>query len=103
MIDANKGASEEVLRRLKEESYERFRIQLYEAVRKLLFDFEMTWKDLADKLSWQSPFGGVCTGDEIKKIVGSLSLRVEEINQIAHCFSSEPYVIFRPRQPWIKS
>ena len=99
MIDPNKGCSDETLRRLKEESYERFRIELFEAVKKKLEDYQMTWDDLADRLQWE----GVNDGDMLKKEIGADLLTVEELNQIAHCFSAEVYPIFRPRFPWTNS
>lgn len=103
MIDPTRGANEETLRRLTDESYERFRIQFFEAVKKKLEDFEMTWDDLADKLNWTRDKEKM-QGDVIKKELGSdVFFTLEEMNQIASVFSCEPYVIFRPRFPWTKS
>jgi hypothetical protein len=98
MIDANKGASEETLRRFKEASYERFRIELIASIERLLDDFEMTWDDLAKKLMWFS-----LTGSGVKDRLGGAYIGVEELNEIAHVFSAEPYIIFRPRFPYINT
>lgn len=106
MIDANKDTSPEVLERLREASYERFRIQLLNAVEKLLEDFEMSWDDLAWKLQWNifpEEVGRVMSGEQVKREIGESFLTDEEFNDIAHCFSAEPYIIFRPRKPWIKT
>ena len=91
MIDANRGATEETLRRLQAESYERFRLELFKSVEQLLADFEMTWDDLAGK---------AMTGKQLKEIVGSGNIDLENLNEIAAVFSAEPYVIFKPRLPW---
>jgi len=97
MIEANRGQTEEVLLALKAESYERFRIQVFQGIDMLLKDFEMNWDDLAKKLGLRR------SGESLKHYVGTCSLRVEEINAIAHIFSAEPYLIFRPRFPWTKT
>lgn len=97
MIDANKDTSDEVLRRLREGSYERFRLQLFKAVEQLLADFEMTWDDLATVI-------GYGTGGFFKNALGTTnSLTLTDLNEIAAVFSAEPYIIFRPRKPWIQS
>jgi len=101
MIDANRGATEETLRRLQEESYERFRTELFKSVEQLLTDFEMTWDDLAEKLKW--PWlsrSRYMTGAEIKQHLGIKPLTTFTLNEIAAVFSAEPYVIFKPRLPW---
>jgi len=103
MIDANKGTSEETLRRLKQASYERFSIELVKAVEKLLEDFEMTWDDLAGELCWDDGNGSYLSGDEIKKEMGLGPMGTDEINAIAHVFSKEPYILFRPRKPYTQS
>ena len=102
MIDANKGASEEVLRRLKAASYERFRTELITAIERLLDDFQMTWDDLAARVSFEGQ-EVVMTGDILKSAVGSMPLDTGELNDIAHIFSAEPYIIFRPRFPYTQS
>jgi len=109
MIEANKGASEDTLRRLKEASYERFRVQLIKAVEKLLEDFEMTWDDLAKKLQWRfwdrysQSFerGKVQTGQDIKTTLGTKHISLFALNDIAHVFSMEPYILFKPRFPYV--
>lgn len=99
MTDPNQGDSVEVLEQRKLASYERFRIEIFNTVEKLLEDFEMTWKDLAEKLNWS--FG---TGEDIKEFVGGDQLfTLADLNDIAHVFSAEPYIIFRPRKPWTVS
>ena len=98
MIDPSRGASEEALERQKEESYERMRLQLFEAVEKKLAEFEMTWDDLAGKLKWEG-YKGTLTGQDVKNELGSGPITSEELNSLAHCFSAEVYIIFRPRFP----
>jgi len=98
MIEANRGASEDSLRRAKEESYERFKLQMLEAIERQLEHFEMTWDDLAARLCWSSP---PMTGQEVKKKVGDNGTTDEMLNDIAHVFSAEIYMIFRPRWPWV--
>jgi hypothetical protein len=94
VIDPNKGVSRSVLDRLKEESYERTRLQVFEAVQNQLADFRMTWDDLGKKMGWN--------GKWLREVVGGGNeLTLFELNQIAHAFSAEVYVIFRPRYPWI--
>ena len=102
MTDPNKGTSEITLRRYKEASLERFHIELFNSVKKLLQDFDMTWGDLNEKLGWWSGNKERC-GELLKKYIGMKELSVEEINAIAHAFSAEPYIIFRPRMPFIMS
>ncbi len=94
MIDANKGTTPNALRSLKQGSEERFRIQLFEAVRMSLYQFKMTWQDLADRLPIRR------SGGSLKKYVGQNDLTITEINEIVHVFSAEPYIIFRPRKPY---
>lgn len=106
MIDPNRGTTEEVLRRLKEGSEERFRTQLLESIRLLLNDFQMTWDDLAEKLKWFAEFDcprRMLSGDTIKRYLGQNSPDIREINEIAHVFSAEPYIIFRPRKPYTQT
>jgi len=105
MISPNKGASEEVLQRLKEESYERLRANVFEAVRQKLDDFGMTWDDLANALCWDAgKCDGAClTGKEVKMEVATGILSSQELNDIAHAFSAEVYIIFRPRFPYVNS
>ncbi|KKM95674.1 hypothetical protein LCGC14_1185770 [marine sediment metagenome] len=99
MLNPNKGASTDVLVRLKAASYERFRIELFNSVEKLLEDFDMTWQDLARKLGWSISGDGAW----LKRKIGNEELDLQELNEIAHVFSSEPYLIFRPRFPWTQT
>jgi hypothetical protein len=116
MIDPNRGISKEVLRRHKEASYERFRIELLVSIEQLMEDFQMTWDDLADKLAWPSEMtyspGQIegkkrrkiyFLGSEVKRIIGSGMLSTKKLNDIAPVFSTEIYIIFRPRKPWTGS
>lgn len=98
MINANRNASAEVLQQHKELSYERFRTQFAEAVEQKLIDFEMTWDDLAEKLQYKGT-----NGDYIKNMVRTGGLVSEVMNDLAHIFSCEVYVILRPRKPWIQT
>ncbi|KKK65887.1 hypothetical protein LCGC14_2969590, partial [marine sediment metagenome] len=52
MINPNRSTSESVLRRLKEASYERMRVELKCSIELKMKDFDMTWDDLAEKLKW---------------------------------------------------
>lgn len=111
MINPNRDTTHTVLQRLKEGSMERFHIQLFEAIRMQLVDFDMTWEDLADRLQWKkfdgsiysAAFGPIMTGVEVKNHIGSRLLDVNEINEIAHVFSAEPYIIIRPRKPYTQT
>jgi len=97
MIDPNQGASQETLDRLREESYERTRLQILQAVEQQLADYGMTWDDLAEKLKW-----GDMSGQEVKAFTGDgLDVGIQGLNEIAAVFSAEVYVIFRPRFPWV--
>jgi hypothetical protein len=102
MIDPNRNISEEVLERCKRASYERFRIQLMESIEKLMGEFDITWDDLAEKLQWEAIKlgGGHLNGDEVKNKIGDGFLTTGKINDIAHCFSAEAHIIFRPRFPY---
>jgi len=108
MRNPNKGASEEVLRRFKEESYERFRIELFNSVKALMDEFDMTWDDLAESLKWVKYRGETVpveyySGDEVMSIIGAGKIDDRRLNEIAHCFSAECYLIFRPRPPYTKT
>ena len=98
MIDPNKDTSEEVLQQYKQASYERFRTQFASAVEQKLTDFDMSWDQLTEQLNW-----GCIKGGGVKKIVRSRVLDVEQMNDLAHVFSCEPYIILRPRLPWINT
>lgn len=97
MIDANKGQSETVLNQYRQESYERFHIEVINAVKQLLDDFEMTWDDLAEKIGWG------LYGESLKLKIGCRDLTMWELNDIAHVFSSEPFILFRPREPYTQN
>lgn len=93
MVNPNRNTSENVLWRLKEASYERTRNELKCSVELLLEDFSMTWKDLEPILMTNTP----------KKDIIQVEMTLRQLNEIAHVFSSELYIIFRPREPWVKT
>ena len=97
MINANRDTSGETLQQHKEESHERFRVEFANAVEQKLIDFEMTWEELSEQLDWE------CTTDEVKLTVKMGMLTTEDMNDLAHVFSCEPYIILRPRLPWVQS
>ncbi len=97
MTNPNRGASDEVLDQLKAASYERFRLELINSIEQLLKDFDMTWNDLSEAI-WGTRYGVA-----MKKYVGDGSMTLSQLNAIAHVFSSEPYLIFRPRFPWTQT
>lgn len=102
MLNPNRDTSEEVLQQLKEASYERFRTQFATAVEQKLIDFEMTWDDLAKQLDWKlGKFH--YTGTDVKQIIKAGGLSAEGMNDIAHVFSCESYIILRPRNPWVQT
>lgn len=92
MINPNQNTSEDVLRRLREASYERMRVELKCSIELLLKDFDMDWDDL--RFLWAGHA-------KYKVIAGELTL--EQLNEIAHIFSTEIYIIFRPRNPWVQT
>lgn len=105
MINPNRDTSEDVLRRLKEASYERMRVELKCSIELLMKDFGLSWDELGE-LHGFGPTGETdltTRADRIKShlIDGGIFLR--ELNEIAHIFSCEPYIIFRPREPWTKT
>ncbi len=105
MIDPNRDTSEDVLRRLKEASYERMRVELKCSVELLLKDFDMTWDDLGEALGF-NPTGETdpnTRADRVKWHILQSGLFLNELNILAHVFSCEPYIIFRPRMPWTKT
>ena len=110
MVNPNRDTSEDVLRRLKEASYERMRVELKCSIELKMKDFKMTWDDLADKLKWpwnrhHAPIRFL-SGEEIKRVIvdeGFYPLDLVTLNAIAHVFSCEPYIIFRPREPWTQT
>ena len=100
MINPNRDTSEDVLRRHKEASYERMRVELKCSVEMLMKDFDMDWDELGDLMGI-----GRCRSRghqaKYKLLMGNMTLR--ELNNVAHIFSCEPYILFRPRDPWIKT
>lgn len=105
MINPNRETSEDVLRRFKEGSYERMRIELKNTVEAKLEDFDMSWDELGQMLEF-GPTGETdieTRADRVRSHVIQGGIFLSELNAIAHAFSCEPYIIFRPRQPWIKT
>ena len=98
MINPNRQTSEDVLRRLKGASYERMRVELKCSIELLMKDFEVDWDIIANQLG--RPLDG---GLRIKEEVIGGELSLWELNSLAHIFSCEPYIIFRPREPWTKT
>ena len=98
MINPNRDTSEDVLRRLKEASYERMRVELKCSVEILIRDFDMTWDDVARLLNC-GPF----SSNIVKQHTIQGKLTLSDLNVLAHIFSCEPYIIFRPRMPWTKT
>lgn len=106
MINPNKGANKETLRRLKEGSYERVRVELMNSVESKMRDFEMSWDDIGLLLGMTPEFIGKLSspGDVARwEIIYDNQLTLENLNDIAHLFSCEPYIIFRPRDPWTQT
>ena len=105
MKNPNQGVSEDVLRRLRDASYERMRIELKCNIESLMEEFGFTWDDIGRLLGMTKKVrGGTKTRADViryKVIQGSLTLK--DLNMLAHLFSCEPYIIFRPRLPWTKS
>jgi hypothetical protein len=98
MINPNRDTSEEVLRRLKTASYERMRVELKNSIELKMRDFEMSWDDLG-RLLGMGPSQGESA--KLKLLQGPITLF--ELNALMHIFSCEPYLIFRPRDPWVKT
>ena len=101
MIDSNKGVSTEMLELLRQESYERMCTQIKTTIEQKLIDFQMTWDDLAERLQWEDDGGDIANGQQVKYFWEAEERTLVELNDIAHVFSAEVYVIFRPRYPWI--
>ena len=105
MTDPNRNTSEEVLRRLKEASYERMLVELKCSIELKMRDFDMTWDDLGQLLGWE-PTGETdieTRADRVRNYVIGGGLFLSDLNELAHIFSCEPYIIFRPREPWVKT
>ncbi len=105
MINPNRDTSEDVLRRLKEASYERMRNELKCSVELLLKDYDMDWDDLGRLLEEEerTPGNGPSRAERAKWQVVQGQITLNDLNTLAHIFSTEPYVIFRPREPWTKT
>lgn len=107
MINPNKNTSEDVLGRLKEASYERMRVELKITVETKMKDFKMSWDDLGRLLGVKerkkvTPVG-YTRADIIKRRIIQGQLTLNDLNTLAHLFSCEPYILFRPRKPWTKT
>ena len=100
MINPNRATSEDVLRRLKEASYERVRVELKCSVELLMKDFDMTWDDIGRLLEIRH---GESRAAIAKQYVVQGYMSLSTLNTLAHIFSAEPYIIFRPREPWTKT
>ena len=105
MINPNQARSEEVLRRLKEASYERMRVELKCTIELLMKDFDMSWDDLGRLLGEETrtPGNGLSRAERTKWRVVQGQITLVELNALAHLFSTEPYIIFRPREPWTQT
>ncbi len=97
MINPNRGTSQDVLERLKTASYERMRVELKVSIELLLKDFDMTWDDLGDLLGIGRASNRAYQA-RYNVTLGNMTLN--QLNVLAHIFSCEPYIIFRPRMPW---
>lgn len=109
MKNPNQGASKEVLQRLKEASNERMRIELKNTLELKMRDFDMTWDDLARLLKMKKLIGKTPISKRTpravilqKRIIGG-QVTLNDLNTLAHFFSCEPYILFRPRHPWVNS
>ena len=103
MINPNCDTSKDVLRRLKQASYERMRVELKCSVELLMKDFGWTWDDLGRLLGVRGNITRDQTpGDIAKHRIVQGQVTLNDLNTLAHLFSTEPYILFRPREPWIK-
>ncbi len=104
-INPNKGASDSVLKLLKEGSYERMRVELKCSIELKMKEYNWTWDDLGRLLGekTRTPRDGPSRGDIAKWRIVQGQITLAELNDIAHIFSCEGYIIFRPRSPWIKT
>ena len=105
MINPNRATSEDVLRRLKEASYERMRVELKCSIELLLKDYDMDWDDLGRLLGEEerTPDNGPSRAERARWRVVQGQITLVELNALAHIFSTEPYILFRPREPWTKT
>lgn len=102
MINPNRATSEDVLRRLKEASYERMRVELKCSIELKMKEFDMDWNDLGRLLGIDVDENPKWERYARQHIIEE-GMSLEELNDIAHIFSCEPYIIFRPREPWVKT
>jgi len=102
MINPNRETSEDVLRRLKSASYERMRVELKCAIELKMEEFDMTWDDLGRLLGIDVEENLIWEQYAREHIIEE-GMSLEELNDIAHIFSCEPYILFRPREPWVKT
>jgi len=100
MINPNQETSEDVLRRLRDASYERMRVELKCSIELLMKDFDMTWDDIGRL--WGDEMV-LYRADRTKHRIVQKKLTLKELNALAHIFSTEPYILFRPREPWTKT
>lgn len=105
MINPNQETSEEVLRLLKEGSYERMRVELKNSVEAKMRDFDITWDELGRLLgiAKMPEDCDLSRGDTAKWRIVQGQITLAELNTLTHIFSCEPYILFRPRDPWIKT
>lgn len=104
-INPNRGASDSVLQRLKQGSYERMRVELKNTIELLMRDYNWTWDDLGRLLGEETrtPGNGPSRAESAKWKVVQGQITLVDLNTLAHIFSTEPYIIFRPREPWVKT
>lgn len=104
MINPNRNTSKDVLRRLKEASYERMRVELKCNIESKMVEFGMTWDDLGRLCGVGTKLHcGMSRGDKIKWKIVEGSLTLNDLTTLAHLFSCEPYIIFRPREPYTRT
>ena len=105
MVNPNRQTSEDVLRRLKEASYERMRVELKCSIELLMKDFDMDWDDIGQVIGLRerTPGNGPSRAEIVKHKVVQSNMTLGDLNLLAHIFSCEPYIIFRPRSPWTKT
>lgn len=104
MTNPNQGASENVLRRLKEASYERMRVELKCSIELKMKEFDMTWDDIGRLLGLEKHgMFSTTRATRAKQLCVQVNISLAVLNEITHIFSCEPYIIFRPREPWTKT
>ena len=105
MINPNQDTTEETLKLLKEGSYERMRVELKNTIETKMRDFEMNWNDIGRLLGikTRTPEKNPSRGEVAKWRILYGQVTLGDLNTLAHLFSCEPYILFRPRGPWIKT